>query len=172
MSHQAGRELDALIAEKVFGLIQRRIVPEWLGREVWLFSHPAYPDEVMYSWDEPSGNAMMYQDGKTAESGTAQVLPPYSDDIAAVWEVVEKMRPHALHLFAPGALVNDEFGEYTASWMAQFIMWSKPNGGDDAMLPGNWYGSPAFAETAPLAICLAALNAVGASGVVERSPTP
>jgi ABA sandwich protein len=87
------------------------------------------------------------------------MIAPYSTDIRAAWDVVEKMRPHALHLFAPGALINDEFGEYTTSWMAQFVMWGKPNG--DRPVPDNWYGGPAFAESAPLAIARAALLAVG-----------
>ncbi len=84
---EAGRDLDALVAEKVMG-------------ETCLFTAPAY-----------------------------------STDIAAAWQVVDKL--HALSFYL-------EVG--SAGWMARFA---------------NISATEASAATAPLAICLAALKAVG-----------
>lgn len=135
---QAGRELDALIAEKVFGMVVRRIKPDWYPYEVTLFFHPAYPDEIVYSCDENASNAMMYRNGKDASDGAAPVLPNYSDDIASAWEVVEKM-----------AQSYDFYLRFVSAWTAEFIT-----------IGGGEIDS-ADSETAPEAICLAALRAIG-----------
>lgn len=112
-----GRELDALVAEKVMGL---KInwdettpcplcgdVGRFCGARMWC-SH----DGWYYS---------QYKD--------------YSTDIAAAWEVVEKLR-------GDGWIFN-----LSDSWAAQFHM------------PGNIL-VVSSAKSAPHAICLAALKAV------------
>ena len=105
---RAGRELDALVAEKVMGL-----------------------------------------------------AAPYSTDIAAAWLVVEHMHAR-LDPAAQGAhqlLTLMCVGHYRDCWAASF----------DFELTDDWheadrigaYPFAARAETAPLAICLAALRTVG-----------
>ena len=113
---KAGRELDALIAEKVMGLN-----PHWLGDgiEVNILS--------------------------IGESGIE--VPRFSTDIAAAWEVVEKLEGdgwghrHLVH--SPGA-------EHPGvSWM-----FMKPGQGDQSMTTVEIVGE------IPYIICLAALKAV------------
>ena len=108
-----GRELDALVAEKVMGLVRcTAIAPDHI---LPCHAHPANPD-------------------KGAET------PLYSTDIAAAWEVVEKIKNRNINL-----------------------LWHEEN--------QYWYccvhneifevDQEATSESAPHAICLAALKAVG-----------
>lgn len=89
-----GRELDALIAERVMG-------------------------------------------GKTkcTEIPGYEFIPNYSEDIAAAWEVVEKLKK-------PRPIFNLECDQRLGRWNA------------------NFYGAAAEGDTAPHAICLAALAAL------------
>lgn len=129
---EAGRELDALVAEKVMGwervegvdINRREGVPEekldadrWHCRRAWFVGNERKACE---------------------ECGT---LPTYSTDIAAAWEAVEKVLPDFLvdltywHIDSPHVTLyrrNDSSENYSG-----------------------------IAPTAPLAICLAALKAVG-----------
>lgn len=102
---QASRELDALVAEKVMGL------EPWPGK-AGCFKAPI---------------VLHYQTPKPC-------LPPeYSTDIAAAWQVVEKMQETC----------EVSIEQKGTGWKVYF----------DA----EWRG----AETVPHAICLAALEAVG-----------
>jgi hypothetical protein len=88
-----------------------------------------------------------------AERWIASVCPAYSTDIAAAWEVVEKVW---------ATLPKTGYGTFRAllhrrdpdgRWICEFA----PNA------HGDWRThATAEADTAPLAICLAALRAVGA----------
>lgn len=109
---KAGRELDALIAEKVFGL---KI--EW--------EHYAAGSRPMVIEEDVRGNKM---------------APHYSTQIADAWLVVEKMKTNN-YCFTL-------YDAYDPEWAALF----SPR---DAEL------NLAEAATAPLAICLSALKAVG-----------
>ena len=104
MALKAGRELDALVAEKVMGL----------------------PGAAVGGWYNPN-----LLDGP----------PPYSTDIAAAWEVVEKLLELGWH-------VDIEDG-----WCV--IVYGGRDGKADSEME--------VGETAPEAICLAALEAVKAS---------
>jgi ABA sandwich protein len=121
----AGRELDALIADKVMKLI---LCPNWepinLGSAGGLHLQKmcTHKDKSCVPWRD----------------GFEEFSPRYSTDIASAWEVVEKLRPKVLQLF-----------EYPQRWEAGFGL---PLAGWTSMEP---------AETAPLAICRAALKAVG-----------
>lgn len=106
----AGRELDALIAEKIFGLILK---DRFTGEEKPITSGMAL--RHMEKWHN---------------------IPYYSTDIAAAWTVVEKIKSKDRAIFFE--LVNS----VNYKWECQI-------GG------GN-----AEADTAPHAICLAALKAV------------
>lgn len=106
---EAGPELDALVAEKVMGWNVHFVEPELRnGRE---------------HWRDPVHNTL-YLPSQWCPSG----------DIAAAWEVVEKVvpGPQGFNLYLSSA------------WQASFA------------------GGTAVARTAPLAICRAALKAVGA----------
>lgn len=104
---EAGRELDALVAEKVMG---------------WTVAL------------EDRGPCRVWRPHENSAE-RSQPIPPYSTSIEAAWEVVEKMRQREF-----GFSLND-------AWIAWFL--AAPN------------EYQADADTAPHAICLAALKAVG-----------
>jgi hypothetical protein len=105
-----GRELDALVAEKVMGWSDCRFkdgrVVDGLGRDQY--------------------------------NKTAQSIPHYSTDIAAAWLVVDGLMAQGLSFL---------LGKESVVWRARFY---KGDGG--VTMPG---------DTAPHAICLAALKACG-----------
>jgi len=113
---EAGRELDALVAEKVMG---------WKPS---MFSN--------YPWQ------LVPPDG---DGSAVRQVPNYSTDIAAAWLVVERMCEFPSY-------VSLGFGK----WL-QFRVDIATGAGREVM------NSRAFAKTAPLAICNAALAAVGAA---------
>ena len=76
-----------------------------------------------------------------------QTVPDYSSDISAAWLVVEKMRERGFTLsIHTDYIVNDCLYEYCC------IVWTNTGGRDFSFEIG--------AETAPLAICRAALAAL------------
>jgi hypothetical protein len=129
----AGRELDALVHEYIFDTCRCPHDSSWLT-------------------DSTKGSSVFIDDdGKTWRCVThkkrifqASEVKPYSTDIAAAWEVVEKVRGERWEMRWVGkktidvqGLAEDEYGlafrgNLTASW----------------------------AGTAPLAICRAALKAI------------
>jgi hypothetical protein len=119
-----GRELDALIAEKVFG-------------------HPVERDErgvlsigpADWDWIRNEGHELM------------NPVPAYSEDIAAAWEVVQKVWGAAWFRLER----TDKYPEATPVWDAGEITYS---------MGENGIHNPVEGETAPHAICLAALKAV------------
>jgi hypothetical protein len=120
MSMKAGRDLDALVAEKVMGL------------------EPKQPDNVGYRRD-----TWVYAINDYDDNGPVYVVdcPEFSEDTSAAWSVLERMR---------------ELGWYASleTGRGQDKCTLTRLGGDSERL--------ATGETLPLAICLAALKAVGA----------
>jgi hypothetical protein len=119
-TYDAVRELDALVAEKVFG---------WQRCEAQL---------------HPTDNRMIRGVGYCPPNwGTGErdvdVVPDYSTDIAAAWQVVEKMRGVIVSINPPNDAHDDE-------WCVEWF-------------DGVHTLDAACAATAPLAICRAALNA-------------
>lgn len=108
----AGREMDALIAERVMG---------WAWRSYW-----AGDEEVIGLFPPPPHSSFSEHDQ----------YPEYSTDIASAWLVVEKV--HVTHRF----LIEDGLGD--KRWVVMF---------------GHVVEC---ADTAALAICRAALQAVEA----------
>lgn len=112
---KVGRELDGLIAEKVMG-----------------WTYKTFPDgacPTVKHWHGPKDECL---------------LPRYSIDIAAAWQVVEEMN-------------NREIGME----LYRFNSEAMPKAHECRFYEdssGYWSAS---ADTAPLAICLAALKAVG-----------
>jgi len=156
---KAGREFDALVAELVMGwewlqrpneeagsvVIRKALFgPEpWVrfnfNPEQWVPAQESAPR--FYDWDECCG--LRENDGHI----NTFRLPPYSTDIAAAWTVVEKLIErtpeediHIEHLHGEWA-VDCFYSVHFGGW-------------DECVL----------AETAPLAICRAALIATNSKG--------
>lgn len=171
------RSLDALVAEKVIGL--PNIIPEWAcgylpdgcGLEVADFQDGGSrgiklddagnivdADPVYYGWyDErhPVYGALR-EDG--SEWGK-KVVPFYSTDIVAAFQVVEKMhaRLFAQNEWPRANLLTLSCRGVTQGWAAAFVCVHESD---------EWFETPeqfggAKAETVPMAICLAALKALG-----------
>ncbi len=109
------REIDALIAEHVMGFIAIKD-PLWV--QVY---------DAVDGWVEAT------PDGERRRS-----MPLYSTDIAAAWEVVEKLQPLFFRV--------EQRGTKQEYWFSD--IWVGPG------QKGHWE-----ADTAPMAICLAALKA-------------
>ena len=130
------RELDARVAEKVMG---------------WAVEHDALGESHSTGYgcpptgEEPPDHPPVFSLGKR---GNAYCIPPYSTDIAAAWQVVEKVLVHPCRTF--GII----FDEATDTWIVKF---------DKTRCVFNDCRISAQEETAPLAICRAALAAVHAA---------
>lgn len=118
-----GREMDLLVAEKVMNLkIQDKCDRSTL-------------------WDAKNQRLVgMLQDE----------IPHYSSDIAAAWEVVEKLRPHCFRITV--------FSDSESSPTIQIVSGIK----GDPYFSAEVYGPIDGCRTVPHGICLAALRAVGA----------
>ena len=128
LAMEAGRELDALVAERVMGL---DVVMN--------------PESAMCVGCRVSGGgAWVVIEYDYHEWGHKVVRPlPYSTDIAAAWEVVEKLEADGI-----GRLELVRLGwDWNRVWRATFFSTALTEG-----VTGK-------ADTAPLAICLAALLA-------------
>ena len=131
----AGRELDALVAEKVMGYRWREVrakgstntVPVWEGSA--------------YRW--PDG---VYDARELAARGGP---PVFSTSIAAAWQVVEKMREHPNVLLHTLHLVAYPYNRAYAAFAGL------PDDGDFVEANGD--------HSVPLAICRAALRAIEAT---------
>lgn len=125
----AGPELDALVAEKVMG---------------WTRHYPIQ--------EEDGGASDFDSDWFEDPKGNPSDVPNYSEDIAAAWAVVEKMRPLNVDL------TNHARAE---RWCCVFF---DRDGGSDGFIPElkGRFQEYTVAAAAPLAICRAALKAVGA----------
>jgi hypothetical protein len=136
---KSGRELDALVAEKVMGwqwfvsaqtgrraLFHPRGLPDW-------FSKPATgTEDIARNWDP---------------------FPEYSSDIAAAWKVIGQIMGPFIDVSVT------EVGPYRNDGCSKCeITWS--NDEDDP----QEYSLQEIADEAPLAICRAALRFVEARG--------
>lgn len=131
----AGRECDALVAEKVMGYTLSDL------------SLPAYPKYKLF--DIESGEF----------SGYVKEVPHYSTDIAAAWEVVERMPiPFKLEKCWEKAYQIGPEG-----WSACWCTDADCEGCNENSRCTN--GDDAWAETAPLAICRCALKVAGVTEI-------
>lgn len=146
----AGRELDAAIAEKVMGWA--RVGADW---HIKPQHRPSLdrPGEVFDEWDAkgphdfliPPGAGIHHRQGVSfCGCEYDGEIPPYSTSIEAAWQVVEQLATDEYWPIYVKSIYRDH-----APW---FIV--------TAMLP-NGMEVLDEADTAPLAICLAALKAVG-----------
>jgi hypothetical protein len=151
----AGRELDALVAEKVMGWTGKKIVYGWSDRVKRLYPLLVFTEGGSYVGDfgpfvDEEGNKIQY--GKPHRVYHA---PPYSTDIKAAWEVAEMMRKKPVCYLGEeyGAFIADTINIYqccSSKWTC--LIGTTANDDDPEF--------EAHAETAPLAICHAALKAV------------
>jgi hypothetical protein len=130
---EAGRELDALVAEKVMGWTWPDDRCPICG---WSFSDTAAEGCV-------PGDCSQRPIPTVPES---EDYPHYSTDITAAWEVVEKMLGQL-----PQQDIHFQHLEYTGWGVG--TCFNKEEGGWDEWMYG---------ETLPIAICRAALKAVEA----------
>lgn len=119
---KAGRELDVLVAEKVMG---------WTYKT---FPEGACPH--IKHWY--SGEQYM-------------LMKPFSSDISAAWQVVEKLKERT-NLFPQVGWVRVHDNTY----QHRCEIWMN----DPSAHKHGWLADE-YADTAPLAICLATLKAVG-----------
>lgn len=127
---EAGRELDALVAEKV------------MGYEVFRSDHAEYVQGR--DWADP-GEPLYYPDGIERQAAT---VPEYSTDIAAAWPIAQKLGL---------ALVPQSDGD-GFRWLATDVHAVNYS---NVITVEPKDGTEYSADTAPHAICLAALRAVG-----------
>ena len=129
----SGRELDALVAAKVMGWEHER------DAELRHKCNGKFHTRCGSCGEEGHGNC--YGFGRGAIQIECNCTPPYSTDIATAWEIVEKM----------GAL----------EWCFDINLQARYS----AVFRRNYLSqTPRFSaseESAPHAICLAALKAVG-----------
>lgn len=201
---EAGRDLDALVAEKVMGLqvcaaraCAIHVEGEWSihddredaeGWECYAEMAPVYvrhcccdisprdwtevadTDELCAATEDMNRRAVARRASAIARFGHIGhclcVVPNYSTDIAAAWEVVEKMRdiitrdyPHGR-----GGLVIQPY--HSPQYSGHQWCVANSHAGYNGSWGMHWWVS---AATAPLAICLAALQACGASEQPERA---
>ena len=149
---KAGRELDALIAEKVMGWKLFRVgycgtddeTPEQ-GKYEKALDRAGFDSVGWYVWT--GGKVVLWEDGFTKEHC-------FSTNIADAWEVVEKLgrwRGFDFMLVMPDPEQTFHLHTYEAGW------YEATNDGPERRVVSD-------ADTAPLAICLAALKAVSQEG--------
>jgi hypothetical protein len=139
----AGREMDALVAEKVFGDIICKS-SMWHVRET--------KDFALEHWTTCKIHG---------KSGCVAEPRKFSTDISAAWEVVEKIKDQFEEEAQFNIVHRSGYNGPKGNWHAGFKVWmTKERTG----LTADWHWSDilgvAEGETAPLAICRAALKAV------------
>jgi len=162
---KAGRELDALIETQLFGRCAHQMayvsteeLQSRARREImaeWQANYGKQPPDAFVmaeaasrQWAQEEGDYSPKECVKCGVTayGTA-ITPRYSTDIAAAWEVVEKLQPN---LYLSLTVEQHEGRQYATAGFT----------GDRWVDPTQHF--EAEAETAPLAICLAAVEAVRA----------
>lgn len=113
------------------------------GKEIEkLIAELVFNLEIIQHDDGPNPPYYCYVDG---DNWLAPSVEPYSRDIAAAWRVVEKFLSlndeHVFHVFSPAELRKE--------WYA------------GCGIPGRDGAGHGYADTAQLAICRAALQAMG-----------
>lgn len=131
----AGAEVNALVAERVMGWQGVHIQHDLLGYVTGVYGYPPCPP-VRVPSDEP------YKTKISTISPYSAAVPSYSTAIAAAWLVVEKLRDS--DQLESIALGNWEDSRWT-KWVVTLRCFADDQDGRG--------------ETAPLAICRAALKA-------------
>lgn len=136
-----GRELDALIAEKVMGWTWKKFKHH--GAD-----HSVYFNHEKTQWLGPSDFNPKVQPGFGLQLLGCSV-PPYSSEISAAWNVLEK------------ANITQVMKMEKGEWMARFDGPTNENGYYAVRTyRGEFATSYAFGSTPAHAICLAALKSI------------
>lgn len=146
---EAGRELDAEVAEKVFGAPATVTLYAWADRkkrEHPRLRVPDFPDAFKLKFGIDCGSYVR-EDG-TKFTGCCRTIPHYSTDIAAAWEVVEKLHKH--------------FDTVTVSLRLDGI--TVDIGDAEATMPIVHAYDDYRSSTVPLVVCRAALAALTPTG--------
>ena len=155
MTPEEHRQLDAEIAAKVFGITVIGEAPcgapdgYWhvhlnAGPDSGCVVSPVYQKIVPDLWAGDTGPLAVPKLNGVSEYALAPV-PEYSTEIAAAWEVAEKLAAKGHRLI----LEDHRDNPHSPGWWARFDLANGHDTGD------------VVAATAPLAICRAALKAVG-----------
>lgn len=144
----AGREMDALVAQLVIGWVCGKYYQDLSGGILAVCSKErGYLRYGAHQWARMQG----YQH-KEQEFIPCDHFAGYSTDIAAAWMVVDKMREHGWSItvarFKGGPYSQPDISE---DWKAVFESHLEP------FTSVGWGG-----DSAPLAICRAALRATNA----------
>jgi hypothetical protein len=152
MSVDAGRELDALIAETVLGL--NVVARDWpCGRDPDCGQyHPAgsLQEGLLEETATYTARDVVYAIGRTALGWSVRLVPYYSTDLAAAWEV-----------FTHPAMVGQLLGWNVYDARARPDLPEVDDLGYAREYMCTARGVPIPAPTAPLAICWAALQTRG-----------
>ncbi len=141
----AGREMDALIAEKIFNLKPATFV------EIGSISGMV----IYFKCEEGNGNTRGYYPGNYRDNPRVP-LDHYSTNIKAAWEVVEQM-------VARMGYQNPDFEWSGPLFKPEHRYLNQSRLGETCwyvLLEMNGFREWIMADTAPLAICRAALKAV------------
>lgn len=136
---EAGRELDALVAVRVMGWGHTHDI-DYVEGDPW------YSSCRQCGETGASGGAILDWEWGDAPLPGCPVPPSFSTDIATAWRVVEKMRA-AGYATIHVSCGCDIHGVPVPGWYASFFQSAAIR------------GASATADTAPLAICRAALAA-------------
>ena len=143
----AGRELDALVAEKVMGLVPGKDFGTW-PKHVWQLDDDGEVDNFAYDGDKHNGPRCTLCDYSYCHhcegpNDTCDKPPPgYSTYLLWAWRVVERLQL---------AVIPDAAG----GWRAAPDPFEGPHWYERNVNEWEW------GETAPVAICRAALAASG-----------
>lgn len=132
---QPGRELDALIAEHVMGFRREKAPKDYYGEHGGT--------DVLVPLDVDHQNWHYPPKGRIP---LTFFVPDYSTELTAAWQVWEKMRTWRTPSPMPAVVALKTPAESGAAFVCA------------VMTDSMYYG---HADTAPHAICLAALEAVG-----------
>jgi hypothetical protein len=154
---EAGHVIDIEIAERVMGWRVDRDVPAERGYDVnvnlWPPGWTGRPVKMHWSTTD---------DGFAMEAPLdAPLVPDYSTSIAAAWSVVEKLIEEG---FCP-ALLHDDHKSWTLAFDASSPLGPRYEGFAN-VIAGEW------ADTAPLAICKAALLIAAHATPNDSAVTP
>jgi len=150
----AGREMDALVAEKVMGktVFWRKVLESYSwDHEKKKADTPNYEQVPV---EDLGGAAVAYWDVGCEYQYKLPIIKHYSANIAAAWEVVEKMRLTGREGYWRYGVEITMFPS-----LVEVRLWTHGFG------VGKKGAQVTRAETAPLAICRAALKAVGVTEV-------
>lgn len=163
-------EFDILVAQKVLNLKvgwKRFSGNSYYGiatHDPWFGGGPEWSETKFEGICEDSNKQRTWErDGKTYESSIPEDyqsygwlengarVHPYSTDISWAWDIVDLLKSGQVSGYGNRPIVLDLSYNTIEKWRAEFIL-TNDHAGDDRSM---WLGK---ADTAPLAICLAALD--------------